>query len=262
MNLGAAAPIVTPPNGVRTALLYSARPATVCTVDTTNGALMLEGTGTCTITAIAAGTTDYNEATVDFIVTVQMPGTLALSLDPIAGDETVNIAEHGAGFAITGDTGSEADVSVTVTVGTTELTATSTATAWSVTVPADATYIAGTSVTVTVSATKAGFTAASPVTRELTVDLSAPSASYTAPATLQVGVAITAMTPTTIAGDIASYAATGLPSGLTIDTGTGVISGTPDTANLATATATVTVTDTADNPGTDVLDRLPHGGQG
>ena len=56
------------------------------------------------------------------------------------------------------------------------------------------------------------------------------------------------MMPSTTASDIASYAATGLPSGLVIDAGTGVISGTPDTANPTTATATVTVTDTAGNP--------------
>ena len=38
------------------------------------------------------------------------------------------------------------------------------------------------------------------------------------------------MTPTTADTDIASYSATGLPSGLTIHSGTGAISGTPDTA--------------------------------
>ena len=129
-----------------------------------------------------------------------------------------------------------------------ELTATSTPTTWSVDVPPNAGYIAGTSVTVTVSATKTGFTAASPVTRTLTVDLSAPSASYPAPSTLQVGVAIADMAPSTTATDIASYGATGLLSGLTIDAGTGVITGTPDTANPSPATATVTVTDTAGNP--------------
>ena len=181
---------------------------------------------------------------------MQAAGTLALNLDPIAGDDTVNIAEHEAGFAISGDTGSEGEVSVTVMVGTEELTATSTPTTWSVNVPPNAAYITGTSVTVTVSATKTGFTAPTEVTRKLTVDLAAPSASYTAPGTLQVGVAIAAMTPSTTATDIASYGATGLPSGLSINSGTGDISGTPDTANPTTATATVTVTDTAGNPAT------------
>ena len=99
--------------------------------------------------------------------TLEVPsdGTLVLNVDAIAGDDTVNIAEKAAGFAISGDTGVEADVAVTVQVGGTSLSATSadgdgdgTAT-WSVPVPADAAYITGTSVAVTVSASKAGFTA-------------------------------------------------------------------------------------------------------
>ena len=56
------------------------------------------------------------------------------------------------------------------------------------------------------------------------------------------------MTPTTADADIASYSATGLPSGLTIHSGTGAISGTPDTAEANTAAVTVTATDTAGNP--------------
>ena len=175
-------------------------------------------------------------------------GTLALTLDTIAGDDTVNIAEKAAGFTISGATGSEAGVSVTVTVGGTELTATSaTGGAWSVAVPPGASYITGTSVAVTVSASKTGYTSPSDVTRALAVDLAAPSATYTAPSSLKVGVAVGAMTPSTTDTDIASYGATGLPLGLGIDTGTGVISGTPDTAAANTADATVTVTDTAGN---------------
>ena len=118
------------------------------------------------------------------------------------------------------------------------------------TVPANAAYITGTSVSVAVSASasKTGFTAPSPVTRTLAVDLAAPSVSYTAPASLKVGVTISAVTPTTTDADIASYSATGLPSGLTIHSGTGAISGTPDTAEANTAAVTVTVTDSAGNP--------------
>ena len=248
---GDTAPTVTAPTGVQTTLSYSATPATVCTVDASTGALTLVGAGKCEVTATAAGTANYNEATAAFTVTVQAAGALALNLDAIAGDDTVNIAEKAAGFTISGATGSEAGVSVTVTVGGTELTATSAAGgAWSVDVPANATYITGTSVTVTVSASKTGFTSPSDVTRTLAVDLTAPAASYTAPSSLQVGVAIGAMTPSTTATDIASYGATGLPPGLGIDSTTGAISGTPDTADANTARATVTVTDIAGNPAT------------
>ena len=245
------APAVTAPGGVQTTLSYSATPSAVCTVDSSTGALTLVGVGACNITATAAGTANYNEATAAFTVTVQAAGALALNLDAIATDNTVNIAEKAAGFTISGDTGSEAGVSVTVTVGGTELTATSAAGgAWSVDVPANAAYITGASVAVTVSASKTGLTSPSDVMRTLAVDLTAPAASYTAPSTLQVGVAIGAMTPSTTATDIAEYSATGLPPGLGIDTGAGVISGTPDTADANTADATVTVTDTAGNPAT------------
>ena len=249
VTFGDTAPAVTAPGGVQTTLSYSATPTTVCTVDASTGALTLVGVGACEITATAASSANYNEATAAFTVTVQAAGALALNLDTIAGDDTVNIAEKAAGFAISGDTGSEAGVSVSVTIGTeSPLTATSgSAGAWSVDVPANATYITGASVTVTVSASKTGFTSPSDVTRALAVDLTAPSATYTAPSSLQVGVAVSAMTPSTTATDIASYSATGLPSGLGIDATTGAISGTPDTADTSTASATVTVKDTAGN---------------
>ena len=251
VTYGDTAPALTAPGGVRTSLSYSATPATVCTVDPSTGALTLVEVGECNITATAASSADYNEATAAFTVTVQAAGALALILDAIAGDDTVNIAEKAAGFAISGATGSQGGVSVTVTVGSTPLTATSdSAGAWSVAVPADAAYLTGTSVAVTVSASKTGYTAPGDVTRTLAVDLAAPSATYTAPSSLQVGVAVGAMTPSTADADIASYGATGLPPGLGIDTSTGVIDGTPDTADANTADATVTVTDTAGNTAT------------
>ena len=67
---------------------------------------------------------------------------LTLTLDDIADDNAVNIAEKAAGFTIGGGTGSVSDVSVTVTVGTTALAATSGSDGtWSVSVPAGANYI-------------------------------------------------------------------------------------------------------------------------
>ena len=102
VTYGDTAPAVTAPGGVQTTLSYSATPATVCTVDASTGALTLVGVGACVITATAAGTADYNEATAAFTVTVQAAGALALNLDTIAGDDTVNSAEKAAGFAIGG----------------------------------------------------------------------------------------------------------------------------------------------------------------
>ena len=245
------APTVTAPTGVQTTLSYSATPSTACAVNSSTGALTLAGVGNCVITATAASAANYNEATATFTVAVRAAGALVLNLDAIATDNTVNIAEKTAGFTISGDTGTESGVDVTVQIGTETLTATSADSAgtatWSVSVPADASYITGTSVVVAVNATKTGYTSPSAVQRTLTVDLTAPTApTYTAPGSLKVGVAITAMSPTGGIG-IDEYKATDLPPGLSIDTGTGAIGGTPDTADANTADATVTVSDTAGN---------------
>ena len=213
---GSTAPTVTEPAGAVTTLEYSATLSTVCTVNDTTGALTLVGVGSCVVTATAAGTGDYNEATATFTVAVQATGALVLNVAAVTGDDTVNIAEKATGFAISGNTGSEGGVSVTVTIGSTDLTATSASAdpaTWTVSVPAAASYITGTSVDVTVSAAKTGFTSPDDVQRTLTVDLTAPTApSYTVPSALKVGEAIAAMSPTGGA-DIDEYAATGLPSG-------------------------------------------------
>ena len=200
VTFGSAAPTVTTPSGAQTTLSYSAAPSTVCTVDDATGALTLVGAGACTITVTAEGSADYNQATATFDLTIQAAGNLVLNVGAIATDNIINIAEKASGFDISGDTGTESGVSVSVVIGSTTLTTTSaddsgTAT-WSVSVPSGATYIAGTSIGLTVSAAKTGFTAPSDVQRTLTVDLAAPTApTYTAPASLKVGVAITAMSP-------------------------------------------------------------------
>ena len=185
---------------------------------------------------------------------VTATSTLVLNVNAIASDNALNIAEKAAGFAIGGDTGTEAGVSVVVKVGshtfdavTSAIASGETTATWSVSVPTAATYITGASVTVTVSASKTGFTAPSDVTRSLTVDLTAPTTpTYTAPGSLKVGTAITDMGPTG-GTDIDAYSATDLPSGLAIDDSSGTISGSPTTANASTAAVTITVSDTAGN---------------
>ena len=118
-------------------------------------------------------------------------------------------------------------------------------------VPADASYITGTSVEVSVTASKTGYTSPAAATRTLTVDLVAPAApAYTAPGSLTVGEAITAMSPAGGAGIDAVQPPTGLPLGAEHRRRhRGAISGTPDTAGAA-ATATVTVRDGAGNAAT------------
>ncbi|HTB51802.1 MAG TPA: carbohydrate-binding protein, partial [Ferruginibacter sp.] len=94
--------------------------------------------------------------------------------------------------------------------------------------------VAGTS-TVTLSATNAGGTGTKTLSITVSYSVSAPVVSSASTATGTVGAAfsytITASnTPT-------SYSATGLPAGVTVNTSTGVLSGTPTTA--ATYTTTV-----------------------
>ena len=88
------------------------------------------------------------------------------------------------------------------------------------------------------------------------VDNTAPSVSYTAPTTLTVGTAVTVM-PSTTDSDASdhSYSVTSgtLPPGLMIDAATGVISGSPTTANSSTSAVTVTVADSASNSATASL---------
>ena len=254
VTFGSAAPTVTAPSGVETTLSYAASPFDVCTVNAATGALTLAGVGSCAVTVTAAATANYNEATDSYTVTVQTAGSLVLNVDTIASDDTVNIAEKAEGFVISGDTGTEAGVSVTVQVGTGTLSATSTdasgTATWSVNVPADASYITGTGVSVSVTAAKAGYTSPDAVQRALGIGLTAPVApSYTVPGSLKVGAAITEMISTGANG-VNEYAASELPTGLSINTGTGVISGTPTAAATATASVTVTVSDTAGNTDT------------
>ena len=203
----------------------------------------------------------YNGLSVAAVTVTNTNDDMLLDADTMfAGDGTVNIAEKAAGFSITGDTGSEPGVTVTVKLGSGSLTATSDAAgAWSVAVPMAAAYLVEPSVALTVSAAKTGFMAPAEVVGTVIVDLTAPTVSYTAPTSLQVGSAFTA-TATTSDSDIDSYAAAGLPAGLGINAGTGEIMGTP-TAATAAGTVTVTVIDGARNE-TEVTIDFPNVAKG
>ena len=175
---------------------------------------------------------------------------VTLNVDAVAGDNKINRSEHTNGIAVSGNTGTESGVTVEVTIGGTPLTSVTYAmnAMWSVNVEPSADYITETSVELSVTATKTGFTSAT-VTRTLPVDLTPPSVSYTAPSNLTVGVLITPIAPTTSDTDIVSYATSGssLPLGLALNGNTGIISGSPRTANTNTQTVGVLVTDDAGN---------------
>ena len=184
----------------------------------------------------------------------------SLTISAVAGDDLpgawVNKAEQAAGFAISGS--SEAGASVTVTVGATALSAVTAGSmgAWTVSVPAAASYVGDGQFTISATATRTGFSDGS-ASATVTVDTVPPSVSYTPPTSLTVGTAVT-ISPTTTDTDIALYALKSdstLPSGLSLNATSGVISGTPSAATAA-RTVTIVVTDRAGNT-SDVTLSLP-----
>ena len=180
-------PAVTAPGGVKTSLSYATASTGVCGVNANTGALSFVGLGDCVVTATAAATGNYNAASVMFTVTVESAGVLALNVSAVARDNVVNIAEKAAGFSVAGNTGDQDGVTVALEFGSGVLTATSGADGtWSAAVPPNAAYLTEPGVVLTVGAMKTGYTAAANVVRTVTVDLTAPSVSYTPPRGLQV----------------------------------------------------------------------------
>ena len=163
-------PTVTPPSGAQTPLTYSSTTSAVCTVNTDTGALTLVTAGDCNIEATASETPNFNEETVDFTVMV-LP---MVTLNPVAGNDIVNIEEHMAGFNISG----------MVSVGATEVSvtlgggggrdATVTDTNWTLLIPPNAPEIAGTSVEVVATATTLDGNTGT-ASRTIGVDLVAPT---------------------------------------------------------------------------------------
>ena len=105
--------------------------------------------------------------------------------------------------------------------------------------------------TYTISATNAGGTGNTTVT--LTVNPQLPAISYSPSTNIySTGVAITPLTPTSTGGAVASYSISpGLPAGLSFNTSTGVISGTPTGVSAAT-TYTITATNVTGSTTTTV----------
>ena len=257
VTFGGAAPVLVEPTGSQGDLSYTSDTLSVCTVEGLTGQLTIVGSGICTIKVSAAATDNYEEATAQTTVTVNPVGALSLTLNTIAGDNTINAAEKATGLSITGNAGAEPIVSVTVTIGTVQLASviSDSGGAWLVPIPPNSPYLVEPSVDIQVTATKAGSTDPTPVTRTVAVDITAPSVSYTAPSSLIVGVAIDNIDPTDAGptdDDQNSHiyavgAGSSLPPGLALDGANGRITGTPTTASTATQTTAITITDTAGN---------------
>ena len=186
-----------------------------------------------------------------YLAAAQPPVDL-IGIGKIAGDNVVNAAEKKQPVTVSGTIASAgsttaAATTVKVKVGDgTPQSATVTGNTWTYTIPANSADLKEGRVFIKVTGTRGG-KALNPTSRAITVDTVAPTVSYTAPSTLQVGKAITTMTPTTAATDIKSYATTTLPPGLTLNATTGDIAGAPTTAKATTHTTTITVKDTAEN---------------
>ncbi|RZJ67917.1 MAG: T9SS type A sorting domain-containing protein [Flavobacterium sp.] len=199
--------------------------------DTTTGIISgtptaVSATATYTVTATNSG----GSTTFDVEITVNAAAPTALSYTT-PNTFTVGTAITALSPTITGTVDSYG-VSATLPAGLSFDTTTGVISGTPTAVSATATY--------TVTATNSGGSVTFDV--EITVNAAAPTAlSYTTPNTFTVGTAITALSPT-VTGTVDSYSISPtLPAGLSFDTTTGVISGTP-TAVSATATYTVTAT--------------------
>ena len=181
---------------------------------------------------------------------------LCISTAEKAAAVTFNVTTGASGAA--GSSGrSETALTPRVSFGSQRLTAMPVADqpgTWSVTIAANASYLTEGDHDLLVEALN-GTTVVSSERTTITVDLTAPTVSYSTPPTsLTVNTAITDIVPTTSDEDIASYALkTGstLPLGLGLNTistsdNHGVISGTPSVATAA-RTVTIVVTDRAGN---------------
>ncbi len=181
--------------------------------------------------------------------------------EPITPCRRANADDQRAGFTfkvhlgenLASGTGarSETPLSVEVTIGDSAPLAVSPvqgeAGTWSVEVPANASFLTEGSHDVVVDWYRGEKLVASEATTIL-VDLTAPSVSYSEPASLTAGTPVS-ISPSTTDTDIASYAlkaGSSLPEGLTLDRASGAVSGTPSAAEAA-GDVTIVVTDEAGN---------------
>jgi len=118
-----------------------------------------------------------------------------------------------------------------------------------------------TSAVTTYTITGTNATGSSNTTVSLSVNNNAPNITYTpGTVTYSVGSTITPATPTNTGGAVASYTISGgtLPSGLSFNTSTGVISGTPSVV-FATTTFTIKATNASGNSSTNLIITVsPH----
>lgn len=190
-------------------------------VATINGnTLTVVGVGSVQITANQSGNGDYNAATAvtETLVVTQAPQTITFSLGGLAGQTFVPNATFSlAGLATGGPSGNPVTFSVPDNNGVASVNGTTVT-------------LLGVG-TVEITANQAGnadYAAAAPVQSLLTVTPGSPVITSDNSATATVDSAFNFNV--VASNDPSSYSATGLPSGLSINLGTGDITGTPVTA--------------------------------
>jgi hypothetical protein len=185
-------------------------------------------TAQATYTVTATNTT--GTGTFGIVITVNPPAPIITYTSPDV--YITNVAISALNPNSTGGAVASYSVNPTLPAGLTLNTSTGVITGTPTTITAQATY--------TVTATNVTGTGTFGIV--ITVNPPAPNISYTSPDAYVVGTAITALSPTTNGIPVASYSVSpALPAGLTLNTSTGVITGTPTTV-MAQATYTVTAT--------------------
>jgi hypothetical protein len=214
------------------ALSYSSSNTSVATIHPTTGSVHIVGAGTTTLTVNQAADANYNAA----------PAVTQIL--------TVSKADHAITFgslaAVTYSVGATFNLAAYASSGLTVSYASSDTTVATVSGSAVTILKAGSTIITASQAGNGNYNAATAVTRTLTVNPAAPSSLSYVNINGTVGTAITNVNPT-VTGTVDSYSISpALPQGLSLNTVTGVISGTP-LVTAASAIYTVTATNAGGN---------------